>query len=301
MTGLQLDFDARPSATAYMLRALYPGFLRKAPPFPPLRARWKAARPDPARLGRFLGITGLGANRGLPVPYPQVFTFPLQMALLTHPACPLPIWKVLQIRNHLMKHRAIPVDSTLDAEASVASQRILEKGMELDIHVTLGLGEEIAWEGLSSYYYRGRFGDPGPASPLATPPIEPTSEVARWRTDPGGGLRFGGVSGDYNGIHFSGAYARLFGFRGAFHHPHALVGQILSRLAEPRADAQRLDLWLKGPVYYGSEVGLTAREEGARVEFALTARGNDRPALLGCWSELMPGNRLAGAGGEAAG
>ncbi len=61
---MTLDFDARPSVVTYMLRAIVPGSLRKAPPFPPLRARWKGTRPDGARLGQFLRLTGLGAERG---------------------------------------------------------------------------------------------------------------------------------------------------------------------------------------------------------------------------------------------
>jgi len=292
MTRMEIEFGARPSVVAYMLRALYPGFLRGAPPFPPLRARWRRILPDPARLGEFRRVTGLEAARGLPVLYPQVFTFPLQMVILTHPACPLPIWRVLQVRNHLLQHRAIPAESTLDVEAAVADQRITGKGLELDIHVVVRGGEETAWESVTTYLYRGRFGDPVPASPFTASPSEGGTEVAHWRTELRGGLRFSGLSGDYNGIHYLGAYARLFGFRGAFHHPLALVGQSLSRLTDLRAPVQHLDLWLKGPVYYGSEVRLTARNEAGGVAFALGVRGNGKPALLGRWSEGAPGSRL---------
>ena len=299
MTRLQIEFDERPSVAAYMLRALYPGILRNAPAFPPLRARWRGSRPDRTRLGHFLRATGLEAKRGLPALYPQVYTFPLQMVILTHPACPLPVWKVLQVRNHLLQHRFIPVGSALDAEAAVVGQRILEKGMELDIHVGVRIDDETAWEGLTTYYYRGRFGNPGPASPLAAAPVEATTEVAGWRVDSGGGLRFSGVSGDYNGIHYLGAYARLFGFRGAFHHPHAVAGQCLARIPELPAPGQRLDLWLKGPVYYGADVGLAARSQESGVVFALTARGSSRPALLGRWSEAQPGCQLLDGGSRS--
>jgi hypothetical protein len=300
VTELELEFEERPSVAAYMLRALYPGGLRKAPPFPALCARWRGTRPDPSRLAQFLRLTGLGVKRGLPILYPQVFTFPLQMVILTHPASPLPIWKVLQIRNHLLQHRAIPADAALDAEAAVTGQRILERGLELDLHVGVRADGGLAWEGLTTYYYRGRFGAPGPSSPLAEAPAGARTEVARWRTDRGGGLRFSGLSGDYNGIHYWGAYARLFGFRGAFHHPHALSGQCLARMAEPRAAAQRLDLWLKGPVYYGSEVGLAAGGAEGGVAFALTARDGSRPALQGRWIAAEAGSRLLGAGGGSA-
>lgn len=300
MARLELDFGARPSAVAYMLRALYPGFLRSALPFPPLRARWRGASPGLAPLRSFLRMTGLEAGGGLPILYPQVFTFPLQMAILTHPACPLPIWKVLQIRNHLLQHRTIPPGAALDAEASVSAQRVLEKGVELDIHMSVRLGDDVAWEGVTTFYYRGRFGEPSHPSPLAAAPTVADGKEARWRTSAGGGFRFAGISGDYNGIHWSDAYARLFGFRGALHHPHAVVGQGLSRLAGFRSGAQRLDLWLKGPVYYGSEVGLRSRNTLAGVEFALTAGGSDRPAMVGRWSEAPAGRSLVAVSGGLA-
>jgi len=296
MTERAIDYGARPSVGAYMLRALYPGFLRKGPLFPPLRARWRRIRPDEGRLREFRRATGLDARGGLPLLYPQVITFPLQMVILTHPACPIPIWKVLQVRNHLLQHRPLPETSTLDVEAAVAGQRILEKGLELDVHVAARMDGETAWESVTTYYYRGRFGVPSPAAPPAAPSVDEQTEVAGWRTENGGGLRFSGLSGDYNGIHYLDAYARIFGFRGAFHHPHALVGQSLARLPAPQGSAQRLELWLKGPVYYGSEVRLTAAREAAGVAFALEAQGNGRPALLGRWSEATAGERLLAPG-----
>ncbi len=294
MSTTVIEFDRRPSVAGYMLRALYPGALRKPPPFPPLRARWRTMRPDPARLGRFLELTGLNADRGLPLLYPQVVTFPLQMVLLTHPSFPLPIWKVLQVRNSLLQHRPLPADALFDAEAAVVGQRVLEKGLELDLHVGLWTGGLLAWEGLTTYFYRGRFGPADPAGPTLAAPAGGGPEVARWWTERGGGFQFSRISGDTNGIHSSSAYARLFGFKGALHHPHALVGRCLARLPEPASSTQRLDLWLKGPVYYGSDVTLASRGEEAGVAFSLTVAGSGRPAFLGRRYSVEPGSRLLG-------
>lgn len=295
MDTAELEFERRPSVAAYMLRALYPGSLRKPLPFPPLRARWRTMQPDPARLGRFLEITGLDADRGLPLLYPQIVTYPLQMVLLTHPSFPLPIWKVLQIRNCMLRHRAIPVDATLDAEVAVVGQRVLEKGLELDLHVGVRTGEALAWEGLTTYFYRGRFGQAEAGTPAPAAPADTGEGLDRWQTGSGGGFQFGRISGDTNGIHYWGAYARLFGFKGALHHPHALIGKCLARLPEPRSATQRLDLWLKGPVYYRCQVGLASRGDERGVAFSLTVAGSARPALLGHRREVEPGGRLLGA------
>jgi len=292
MDRVAYEFTARPSVAAYMTRAFWPGFLRRPLPFPPVSARWRAMSPDPLRLARFLAATGLERQATLPVTYLHVLAFPLQMVVLTAPAQPLPIWRVLQIRNRLLQHRPIPPVATLDAAVTVSSQRILEKGVELDLHLTVEDGAGVAWEALTTCYYRGRFGAPDPASPLAAPPPEPGAEIAAWGAGRGHPLRFAHASGDYNGVHTWGAYARLLGFRGAFFHPHAVVGQCLARLPPLRAPAQRIDLWFKGPVYHGSAVRLSAATRAAGLDFALRERDDPRPALLGRWTEAGPGESL---------
>lgn len=299
MTKLVQEFAGRPSVAAYMFRALYPGFLRPAPPFPPLRTRWKGLRPDSKRLDYFLRLTGLDANDGLPALYLQVFTFPLQMAILTHPACPLPIWKVLQVRNHLLRRRPVPVDAALDAEAAVVAQRSDERALEMDIQVVVRSRDERVWEGITTYRYRGRFAPAGAASLLATADVGPVRDVARWRTGSGGGFRFGGLSGDYNGIHYCGPYARLLGFKGAIHHPYAVAGQCQARMNSVRSPAQRLDLWMKGPVYYGAEVVLATAEGAAGAAFTLRDEDSSRPALVGRWSEAVSGAQLEASAATA--
>jgi acyl dehydratase len=287
--NLEIRFGRRPSTVAFMLRALHPSpGLRKAGGFPPIRASWRQHRVDRRHLAGFLRLTGLRADHGLPLLYPHVLSFPLQMAILTHPAHPVPIWNSLQIRNHLLQHRPIAADAVLDLETRVAGQRILEKGAELDLHTSMRTRDELVWESLNTFYYRGRFGEPGAASPLARTPAVGEQTLAQWHMAAGVGWRFGGLTGDYNGIHWSNWYARLFGFRKAFHHPPLALGQCMTRLPRLQlAESQRLHAWLKGPVYYDSDVRLRATVEPDSSTFALVAAGEERPAILGCWRRIV--------------
>jgi hypothetical protein len=100
----------------------------------------------------------------------------------------------------------------------------------------------------------------------------------------GGGWAFGRLTGDYNGIHTWNWYARRLGFRAAFSHPQRAAGLCLARLREPQADAQTLDLWIKGPVFYGAEVMLRAVDDERGVRFGLALAGDPRPAIAGAWS-----------------
>jgi hypothetical protein len=284
-TSLSIEFDRRLSAIAFMLNALRPSpGLRADGSFPPIVARWRKHRVDRSQLLDFLQLTGLRADAFLPMIYPHVFGFRLQMVVLTHPKFPLPIWSTLQIRNHLQQHRPIPLDSALELETRVAGQRILEKGVEVDLQTTVSVGAERVWESVSTFYYRGRFGRPEAASPLGNAPPIPAPIVAEWHLPSGVGWRVARMTGDYNGIHRWHWYARLLGFERAFFHPQMIAGQCMSRLPAPDpARPQRLDLWLKGPVYFDADVSLRAATVEKDTVFALTLRGDERPVVLGRW------------------
>lgn len=267
-----------------MLRAFWPSRgLAQDGSLPAICARWRGHRIEPEHLRAFLALTGLATTDGLPVLYPHVLAFPLQMVVLTERAFPLPIWGALQVRNELRQRWPLDAARTVDLDARVAGHRVVDKGTEIDLHTRLHAGADLAWESVTTFYYRGR-GPGGAALPAAAQPAPPGDAVARWRTPRGIGWRVARLTGDYNGIHYSRRYARLLGFRDALHHPQIVIGQCLAHLPQPAAGSQRLDVWLKGPVYYASDVTLRAGREGDATVFALVPDGETRPAILGRWT-----------------
>ena len=283
----QLDFRRAPSALAFMARAILtprrPG-LQAEPPA--LAATWRGHRVGGAQLDDFLSLTGLAGHPAWPLLYAHAVGFRLQMVVLTDRSFPLPIWNSLQIRNHLVLHRPFDRGAALDFETRVAARRVVEKGTEIDLHTTVHTAGDLVWEGTNTFYYRGRHGAAGEASPLAAAPRGDGAQIARWSAPTHGRLRFGRLTGDYNGIHLSDWYARRFGFRGAFQHPQRVIGECLARLpCRSVALPLRLDAWLKGPVYYGAEVSLRAEESPDITTFALHVNGDERPAIIGRYSQ----------------
>jgi hypothetical protein len=274
-----------------MVSAFYPssGFTSAAS-IPELKARWTHLSIDPQHLAHFERLTGLQGHAHRFLLYPLVLGFRLQMGILTHPAFPLPIWKALQIRSQLHLRRPLDPLRRMTIEAQVVDHRILEKGLEIDLRSALRDASEPAnpeplWEALTTYFWRGRFGDAQPASPLAKSPEVAGKVLAQWRMDTGGRLRFGWLTGDYNGIHLGDGYARLFGFPKAFFHPHRVVGSMLSRAQSKSGAAARLDFWLKGPVFYGSEAVLrtAAHSDDGETLLALhpaDGKQADRPSVI---------------------
>lgn len=267
-----------------MARAFLPSAsLGRPPRIPQMRFRWRGARVGADELAEFAALTGLRTDP-LPVLFPHVFGFRLVMALLTDPRYPLPIWNALQIRNSLRQHERFTAADTFDIETSVAEWRVLAKGLEVDLRTTFSTRGKAVWESIVTFYYRGIFGEPMPPHPEATPPPVRGREIARWQAAIGQGRRFGRLTGDYNGIHWSNGYARYFGFRGAFHHPQRAVGESLAHLSiDTSLPCQRLDVWVRGQVYEGAGVSLQAEGDNPAT-LALVPQDDPRPAIVARWS-----------------
>jgi hypothetical protein len=288
-------FTAPPSALRYMLQAFRP------------KPRWDSSRGIPAlcitwrgflfardalhSIGNITGNEDAAPGGVLSLLAPHILGFRLLMAMLTHPLWPLPIWQALQVRNRLMLRGPIQIGDTFDLIADVAGWRVLEKGMEADLRLRLQQGDQCVWESIVTFYYRGRFGTTTAhgvacgAAPVSPAPDATYTTCAQWRIDNSGRWRFGALTGDYNGIHQSGWYARRFGFSAAFAHPQRVAAQCLAHLSAPGPAPQQLDLWIKGPVYYDEEVVLrrSPRDGHTGHDFALWIAGDARPALVGSW------------------
>jgi len=278
-------YDRAPSALTFMSRAILPSpGLAPDGRFPGMAVRWAGLRIERAQLQAFGHATGISVRDGLPILFPHVFGFRLQMALLTHRRYPLPIWTALQVRNRLVRHASSVPHEDLDMETQVGGHRFAGKGIEVDLVSRLTRGSDCYWESHITYAYRGRFNGNTAVMPATkSPALSGATLVDRFQMPKHGGWNFGRLSGDYNGIHYWPWYARRLGFPTAFLHPQRVAGMCLARLQGPETGAQTLGLWIKGPVFYGAQVRLSAVEDDGGLRFSLSLEGDPRPALVGHW------------------
>ncbi len=279
MSAASLHYRRRPRAWRYMLGALHraPG-LAPGGGFPALSARWEGYRAAAREIDEYARLCGLPPGTDtLPPLFVHAIAFRLQMALLTYRKVPVPIWRVLQVRNDLTEHVAIARGATLEFETRVLAHRVLAKGLEVDLHTTITADGVPAAGSINTFYVRGRFGDGASEETAdASPPAAAADPIAAWRMGAGGGLRFGALTGDYNGIHLADGYARLFGFRRAFFHPLRVVVQALVHAGRAQPGARRVRVWLRGPVFHDSEVEL----RGGGEVLALFVEGEARAAIV---------------------
>jgi hypothetical protein len=279
-TPIRLDFRAKPSFLAFMSNAFRPS--RRSPRdglLPDIQARWSGQRSSPQELDDFFNLSGLPGGEHLSILYPHTVSFPMLMAVLSHPKFPFPIWNLLQVRNRLIQHESIAPDAVLDFTVRTGERRLLEKGVEMDLLVRAESGGRTVWEAVNTFYARGCFGT-AEAEPGVSPNVAATT-ATEWRMPEHGRWRYGRLSGDFNPLHISNWYARRFGFARAFAHPQRAIGQCLGHLGATRHVPMELDAWIKGPVFYGARVALRAESRLDEQRFALHVGDDPRPAIVG--------------------
>ena len=291
---VQRHYRQAPHAGVFMSRAMWRGQRRPRSALS-LQLLWHGAQWSARDRRRVRDATDLPEGSALELILPQVLGFRLVIATLTDAAFALPIWGALQVRNRLRSHAPIDPALPLELGASTGAWRALPKGCEIDVHLCADQSGLRRWEGISTFYYRGaRMADATPGE-LPGAPVAEGPALARWCAARGGGWRFGGLTGDFNGVHWSDRYARAMGFAGAFHHPARALGQCLAqwqhRQGELTASAQALDVWIKGPVPYGATLELRAsgepRCDGGAV-LALHHDADPRAALVARWWVPVP-------------
>jgi acyl dehydratase len=288
-------FTKSPSIITSIARAL---FLprRKLKPneqLPRLAAEWKSIQIDPTHLNRYRCVCGLADTPNLPLLYPHVLAAPLHMWLITHPDFPLRLLGAVHLRNHIIQHRDIAPDEKINIRCAITSERRSEKGLEFDFTTVVhDKSNDIIWEGLTTYFSRGRFGAAEAESPLADlAKITDVKLIAEWFVAENIAKRYAVITQDYNPIHISKWLAKLFGFPRDLAHGFCVLATSLEEaqvVTHIKADtSRRLDVLFKGPMFLGTIAYLktenaylkSANDTQQNTRLDLYCGDNERPSL----------------------
>jgi len=284
-SSVDLIFTKTPSLFTVALSALrgYRSGFDPAKPFPVITARRHGIKPEVGRLANFARVCSCDTGERLPLIYPLTDIYPVIQVMLARPEAPLSLTKMLNTRMEIIQYRPIGTQETCDLSCVFAAHRLVEKGLEVDIHCSLRTSGEKAWESTITFYYRGRFGQPAAAfQPPHLDDIPDAPEIARWFLPEGIGFAFARLSGDGNPLHYWKFYAKRFGFSRDFAQPLLVVAETLSRLeAKHPSGKYRLSIAFKGPVYYGRDVILKSAENTHSERFDIYSEGNPRPCISG--------------------
>lgn len=175
----------------------------------------KTATADAEHLRRYAEVCGFEPSAPtLPLTYPHILAFGMQMDLMTDRHFPVPALGLVHIANTITRHRQIARDEELELTVGVTPFQPHPKGRAFSLTVTASSGGEVVWEELSTNLARGK----GTGEREQRDELPTLTEREVWAVPESLGRQYGGASGDRNPIHLHAVTAKLFGFPRAIAH-----------------------------------------------------------------------------------
>nr|WP_042183830.1 MaoC/PaaZ C-terminal domain-containing protein [Kibdelosporangium sp. MJ126-NF4]CEL15890.1 Acyl dehydratase [Kibdelosporangium sp. MJ126-NF4]CTQ93815.1 Acyl dehydratase [Kibdelosporangium sp. MJ126-NF4] len=270
------ELDSTPNLTVLFGKAAVTGFGRRGGSLPSTVYTRTAVAVDHEHLATYSKVCGFRLTDQLPVTYPHILGFPLQVKLMTDSDFPFPLVGTVHVANRITQLRPLYVTDSPQLRVHVENLRDHPKGKQFDVITEALLGEDVVWHSTSTYMRRkgsgGSSGDKQTVAPKAQ---------AVWSVPDDIGRRYGEVSGDRNPIHLHPLTAKLFGFPRAIAHGMWTKARSLAAFEGRLPEAYTVDVSFKLPVMLPSKVGFAASRADDRWHFELFNARSGKPHLTG--------------------
>ena len=246
---------------------------------------------DQANLSDYRKICGFMNDGRVPATYFAVLSQTLQMNMMAKPDFPFAMLGLVHLENSVTQHRVIFDTETVRMSVQLDNLRAHDKGQQFDFVTTVFVGEELVWQGVSTYLSRQK---KSKQSPQAAKPKE-TITFAKLDASEGGlslpievqediGRRYAFVSGDFNLIHLHPLSARAFGFPKAIAHGMWTKARALAAIARSfeLPAAYQVQVSFRQPVFLPSTIELvTDAPDALGIEFGLYSKDGKKTHALG--------------------
>jgi hypothetical protein len=266
--------DSTPNLTMLFGKAVLTGFTRHGKNLPST-VYSRDLVVDAEHLAAYNKVCGFRLTDELPVTYPHILSFPLQVKLMTDGDFPFPLVGSVHLANRITQHRPLRADQPIALKVHVDNLRDHAKGKQFDMISEATSGGAVVWESVSTYLRRG--GGSGGSSEKEIVARQPR---AVWRVPEDIGRRYAEVSGDRNPIHTHALTARLLGFPRAIAHGMWTKARCLAAFEGRLPDAYTVDVRFKAPVLLPAKVGFYAAQQDD-WQFELFDARSGKPHLSG--------------------
>jgi acyl dehydratase len=234
-------------------------------------------RVERTRLAAYDRVCGFALRDGLPATYLHVLIFPLQVALMADRSFPLGLPGLIHVRNRIVAHRLVDSGEVLSLSSSARALRPHPKGAQVALVGEVRVGEELVWEGISTYLARGASAPgevdaAGEVEPETHPGVELPADAipkAVWHVPADMGRRYASVSGDVNPMHLSSLAAKAFGFPRALVHGMWTKAHVLAALDPQLPAAYTVDVAFSQPLLLPAVANLVAVQRDQGWDFAV--------------------------------
>jgi MaoC like domain len=255
-----------------------PGIRKTGGDFTGLSREGEPVTIERSHVDAYANVCGFPVKDTVPLPYPHLLAFPLQLGMMSDPGFPAPAIGTLHLENSITTHRRIAIGETVVASASVGPARPHPKGTTYEFLTVVTADGEDVWEETSTYLRRGK-GDPTASSGSIFPDAEPNGVV--WSLPGDLGRRYAAVSGDHNPIHLYPFTAKALGFPRQIAHGMWTMARCVAALENRLPDSVRVDVAFKRPVVLPGSVAYGSTAVDAGYAFSMTNPEDGSPHLAG--------------------
>ncbi len=236
---------------------------------------------DRSNVAAYCALTGLRYANAVPLTYPFALTFPTVMELITAFDFPFSAIGAVHVENVITRYRPIAVTDTVRATVRAENLREHRKGLLVDVITELAVGNETAWQQVTTFLHQQRTGlsdEPKPEPPKQ-PTLPPPNTILR--ISPGRIRQYAAVGGDRNPIHTSRVGAKLFGFPTVIAHGMFSAAAVLANIEGQLPDRVRYTVKFGKPVILPAAPGLWIDRAGDGWDLALRNVAKGYPYLTG--------------------
>jgi acyl dehydratase len=234
---------------------------------PDVRVSRAGVRVDVDDLVAYSHVCRFPVSNVVPVTYPHLLAFPLQMVVMSGDRFPLAMLGTVHLENRISVIRPLGIGEPIDVSVWAESLRPHRRGRQVDLVSEVSVAGQVVWRGVSTYLSRGaEHPDADPSDPPSLDGLDGVTAGPVWRLGEGTGRAYAAVSGDWNPIHVHALTARPFGFPTAIAHGMYSYARVLAGLG-PRLPESGLTsrVWFRKPVRLPSTVRLRTEFESTRT------------------------------------
>lgn len=278
----EITFERSPDLKRVYATAMVTGRATSGP-LPDVRAARAGIRADLDNLVDYARVCGFTVGTTLPLTYPHLLAFPLQMVLMSEKEFPLALTGAVHLENVITVTRAIAVDEAFDLSVRAEHLRPHRRGQQVDLVSEAMVDGEVVWRDVSTYLARGKeHPDANSSEPPALDPLQAVPAGPTWRLGENVGRRYARVSGDWNPIHLHALTARPLGFPTAIAHGMYHYARVVAALGPTLPESGLTShVWFRKPVRLPSTVRLrTAFEPARTLSLLASGKGDIQHAVI---------------------
>ncbi len=268
-----------PAMGPLFAKALLPGFGHGPARIPSHTVRLSQVSQDLERLADYDRVCGFTVRDTVPPTWLHVLTFPLHVLLLSDPESTIRLAGVVHVSNQMQLHRPVRATEVLDISVRVTNLRPHQRGALLDLIGEVRVGDELVWDGVSTYLAPGAKVDGEPVV-VERAANQSSTPIAQWRLPADLGRQYRRVSGDPNPIHTHLLAARAFGFARPLIHGMWTHARLLAAIEAKLPDRYRVEVSFTKPILLPAKVGAWWRSTGDHWDAAVTTIDGTKPHLI---------------------